>query len=52
MPIKEAHINKTLELPLFDDHKDPFDRLILATALEEELTLISTDAKMRKKNMK
>lgn len=48
IPIKAMHMDKSMELPLIQDHKDPFDRLILSVALTEELTLISTDARMRK----
>ena len=47
IPIKIEHMDKTLELPLNANHKDPFDRLILSTALSEEMVLISTDAKMQ-----
>lgn len=48
IPIKASHLDKTLELQIFDDHRDPFDRLILSTALQEKMTLISTDARMRR----
>ena len=47
IPVKVEHIDETLALPLLLEHKDPFDRLILAVAKKEELTLISTDARMR-----
>jgi PIN domain nuclease of toxin-antitoxin system len=36
------HIEPLTTLPLH--HKDPFDRLIAATALVEGLTLVSADA--------
>ena len=49
IPIKAAHMDKTMELPLMSDHKDPFDRLIMATALTEELVLISTDERIRRR---
>lgn len=49
IPIRTKHVNHTMEIPLLPDHRDPFDRLILATALSEEMTLISTDERMRKK---
>ena len=32
--------------PLFDDHKDPFDRLLVAQSLSEPLILLTTDAKL------
>lgn len=47
VPIKAAHLDKTLELPWFENHKDPFDRLIMATSIVEGMTLISTDEKIR-----
>jgi PIN domain nuclease of toxin-antitoxin system len=34
-------------LPQFDNHKDPFDRLIISTALIESLIVISVDGKFR-----
>ena len=36
LPLKSSYIDKTLELPLMSDHKDPFDRLILATSIVEK----------------
>jgi len=29
-------------------HKDPFDRLLIATAIEEHLTIITTDENIQK----
>ncbi len=43
LPITSAHAWRTLALPRFKDHKDPFDRLIIAQALEENLTVITSD---------
>jgi PIN domain nuclease of toxin-antitoxin system len=37
-----THLQCLLELPFH--HRDPFDRLIIAQALAEEMTLISDDA--------
>ncbi len=42
LPLETNHIEPLATLPLH--HKDPFDRLIAATALVEGLTLISADA--------
>lgn len=33
-----------IELPLTDIHKDPFDRMIMATALNYEAKLMSVDS--------
>lgn len=39
-----AHTNKITALPLC--HQDPFDRMLVAQALEENMTLISADKKI------
>jgi PIN domain nuclease of toxin-antitoxin system len=31
-------------LPAFDDHRDPFDRLLVAQSQTEPLTLLTADA--------
>lgn len=49
IPIKGSYLDETVNLPLFNDHKDPFDRLIMATSKIEGLTLISTDGVIREK---
>lgn len=41
-PIEAAHCAALATLPLH--HKDPFDRLLAATALVDGLTLVSADA--------
>lgn len=42
LPIELEHALAAARLP--QHHRDPFDRLMIAQALSEELTLISTDA--------
>lgn len=42
LPIELRHVLTLQQLPLY--HKDPFDRLIIAQALAEQLTLLSVDA--------
>lgn len=44
-PIDENAIDKLSELPFI--HKDPFDRLLIATCLIRDLILISADGCMR-----
>ncbi|KAA0989600.1 type II toxin-antitoxin system VapC family toxin [Dyadobacter aurulentus] len=39
--ISEEHTISYQKLPLFANHKDPFDRMILATAITEGYSLIS-----------
>jgi len=41
LPLEPVHIEPLTILPMH--HKDPFDRLIAATALIEQLTLVSAD---------
>ena len=40
-PISMDAINRTSDLP--EHHRDPFDRMLIAQALEEDLTIISPD---------
>ena len=41
LPISGAHAVATMHLPTL--HKDPFDRLLLAQALVESITLVTAD---------
>lgn len=41
LPIESQHIEPLTTLPMH--HKDPFDRLIAATTLVEQMTLVSSD---------
>lgn len=45
LPLTAADGLAVAELPLH--HRDPFDRLLLAQAAREGLTLVSADARMR-----
>ncbi len=44
IPIDERAIDKLGEIPF--KHKDPFDRLLIANCLTQDLILISTDGSM------
>lgn len=44
--LSNEHIYTYGAIPLFENHRDPFDRLLLASALAEQLTFISADHKM------
>jgi PIN domain nuclease of toxin-antitoxin system len=44
--IQNQHIYSYHNIPLVKDHRDPFDRLLLATALEETATFISADEQL------
>jgi PIN domain nuclease of toxin-antitoxin system len=43
LPISNKHLFKYNKIPLMEQHRDPFDRLLLATSLAENVTLISID---------
>jgi PIN domain nuclease of toxin-antitoxin system len=43
LPLKDIHLVSYDVIPLLTFHKDPFDRLILATALSESIPIISAD---------
>ncbi|GAB4030975.1 type II toxin-antitoxin system VapC family toxin [Spirosoma gilvum] len=45
LPIANSHLLAYDQIPLHADHRDPFDRLILATALAEQMSIISADEK-------
>lgn len=47
LPIKLLHGEKAGQLPIFNNHKDPFDRMLIAQAQSEGLTLITNDTKFR-----
>jgi PIN domain nuclease of toxin-antitoxin system len=42
LPISLSHLDLIATLPLH--HKDPFDRLIIAQAIEENITIVSRDS--------
>jgi PIN domain nuclease of toxin-antitoxin system len=47
MPIKNEHIDTYNLIDLVEDHRDPFDRLIIPTAFNENIPLISADEKFK-----
>jgi PIN domain nuclease of toxin-antitoxin system len=47
IPVKNEHINAYNSIELQENHRDPFDRLIIATAFEENIPLISADEKFK-----
>ena len=46
LPIENPHILQLSELPTFPDHKDPFDRMLVAQSLSEPLILLTADTKL------
>lgn len=47
LPIQNKHIYRYNKVPLLKDHRDPFDRLLIATALEENAGILSADEQLR-----
>ena len=45
LPIQPHHLDAYQSIPLYEDHHDPFDRLLIATAFADNLRLISDDGK-------
>jgi PIN domain nuclease of toxin-antitoxin system len=43
LPIKNQHLFSYRKIPLLENHRDPFDRLLLATAHEENAIMLSAD---------
>jgi PIN domain nuclease of toxin-antitoxin system len=46
LPIKNEYMLSVFSLPFH--HKDPFDRLLIATAISEGLTIITADENIQK----
>ncbi len=47
LPISLLHIRTYPRVPFYADHRDPFDRLLLATALAERMPILSADARIQ-----
>jgi PIN domain nuclease of toxin-antitoxin system len=47
LPVELSHLKFLSVLPVFQKHKDPFDRLLIAQAMSENLSLISCDSKFK-----
>jgi len=46
LDITNDHLLALVTLPTFDDHRDPFDRLLVAQSLAEPLILLTADARL------
>ena len=44
LPIRRKHLYRVTELA--EHHRDPFDRLLVAQAIEEDLTIVSPDPQL------
>jgi PIN domain nuclease of toxin-antitoxin system len=47
LQLTNEHIFTYKELPLYAEHKDPFDRFLIAVAMKENLTILTSDAKFQ-----
>ena len=50
LPLTNQHIYAHNDIPLKENHRDPFDRLLLAAALHEKATILSGDEKLKQYN--
>jgi len=48
LPITQGSLAALAELPFIENHKDPFDRLLIATAKAEEMTILTADKNIHK----
>jgi PIN domain nuclease of toxin-antitoxin system len=44
LPLEPHHITTLLKLPLFLDHRDPFDHQLIAQAIAESLIFVTQDS--------
>ena len=47
LPIELPHLETMRALPMSEQHRDPFDRLIISQAIHERLTLVGGDTEFR-----
>lgn len=47
IPIEPSHLLTYQNIPFYADHRDPFDRVIIATAMVENSTIITVDPKFQ-----
>ncbi len=47
IPLKNEYAETYLQIPLFENHRDPFDRFIIATAKTEGLHIMTNDEKFK-----
>ena len=47
LPVNNKYLDEFVKLPLVKDHRDPFDRLIISTAIAENMNIITVDDKFK-----
>lgn len=45
LPIRFNHLNELSHLPFYEDHRDPFDRMLIAQALGENVSIVTSDTR-------
>lgn len=50
LPVSFENILMYLNLPLFKNHRDPFDRMLIATAIERKYAFLSRDNRLPQYN--
>ena len=45
LPVRFRHLDKLSSLAIYQDHRDPFDRMLIAQALAEDLSMVSSDTR-------
>ena len=46
LPVSFNNTQEYLSLPLFKNHRDPFDRMLIATSINDSLPLLSCDSRL------
>jgi PIN domain nuclease of toxin-antitoxin system len=43
LPIRFKHLSELAHLPFYENHKDPFDRMLIAQAIAEDVSIVTSD---------
>lgn len=43
LPYTSDHAHALFSLPFFEDHRDPFDRMLIASAISEDVSILTSD---------
>lgn len=47
LPLNNTHLTAYTSLPFVSDHKDPFDRMLITIAMEENMSILTVDEKFK-----
>ena len=47
LSLEGTHVDTYARLPEFEDHRDPFDRMLIAQAMSEGMILVSGDGRFK-----